>query len=109
MTKKRRNTGAATKWVAVLDDQNILRDIKEVAADQDGIEVPPDCDLMQQKSLFRYVDKTGQFKPVRDRLPASEDALIAVIDAIEAAGLSIAPVAIDWRNVRNKRKGGGND
>ncbi len=109
MAKKPRKTHAATKRVAVLDDQNILRDIIDVAADAPGVEVPPDCDLLQQKGLFRYIEKTGQFKPIREKMPAAEDAMIAIIDAIEAAGIAIAPVATDWRNFRNKRKAGGDD
>lgn len=107
MAKKRRNPGAATKFVAVLDDQNILRDIREVAIDEPGIDVGPDCDLLMQKGLFRFVEKTGQFQPVREKAPVAEDAMIAVIDAIEAAGIVIAPVAIDWRDFRKKRMSGG--
>tara|TARA_E500000318_G_scaffold37261_2_gene35991 strand:+ start:85 stop:414 length:330 start_codon:yes stop_codon:yes gene_type:complete len=109
MAKKRRNPEAATKTVAVLDDQNILRGFKEVAINAPGVEVPPDCDLLEQKGLFRYVEKTGQFKPIREKMPVAEDAMIAIINAIEAAGIEIAPVATDWRDFRNKRKAGGDD
>ncbi|MDM7975248.1 MULTISPECIES: hypothetical protein [Thalassospira] len=109
MAKKRRTSGAATKWVAVLDDQNILRGIREVALDEPGVDLPAGCDLLEQKSLFRYIAKTGQFKPIRDKMPCAEDAMIAIIDALENAGISMAPVATDWRDFRNKRKAGSDD